>query len=581
MSHYSGVLYIRLYKNNQIIQEGRQLTSIAAQLRPTVASWYKATRLIAMVGLLSVLLYVGIRIIISSTAADKAKYKKMLMDWLTALCMLFILHYLMVFILTISKQITGIISTGGDKPEVDALMSNIRQIASMDEVYDPLYVFGSTIMYLSLVILTVIFTFQYLRRVLYMAFLTMIAPLIALTYPLDKIKDGQAQAFTMWIREYIFNALIQPIHLLIYVMLVGSANDLTDVSPIYAIVAISFIVPAEKFLRKMFGFEKASTVSQLGAAAGGAMIMNMINKAKTMGAKGGKEGSGGSGGSKPVRTATSNGGSSGDVQSGGGASSVNGRSRNNNSGGDSYKEEQMRMDLGEDDSSESDLAASGTSGSLFNNNSNRINARGKRSFGRKIGGTANAIGKKYKLWGSGAPKQWGKRIAGLYGAAALGTIGLAAGVATGDLGNAAKYAGAGILAGKAAGEGLVGKGSELVDTALEGGMGEEAYNNMKFDHKFYNSNDYLQLKQKYKNHKELHNYTQTLLNAGITDASKMDKAIGAGLSANDAVQYNKMSKLCPSDVAGDVRKFRTWYRQTFGDSAGLDVDEIYNNMRIF
>ena len=62
---------------------------------------------------------------------------------------------------------------------------------------------AKTIMYASIVILTITFTFQYLKRVIFMAFYTLIAPLITLTYPLDKIKDGQAQAFSMWIKEYI------------------------------------------------------------------------------------------------------------------------------------------------------------------------------------------------------------------------------------------------------------------------------------------------------------------------------------------------------------------------------------------
>ena len=35
-----------------------------------------------------------------------------------------------------------------------------------------------------------------------MAFLTLIAPFVALMYPLDKVKDGQAQTFNFWCREY-------------------------------------------------------------------------------------------------------------------------------------------------------------------------------------------------------------------------------------------------------------------------------------------------------------------------------------------------------------------------------------------
>lgn len=50
-------------------------------------------------------------------------------------------------------------------------------------------------MYVALVIYTGIFTFLYYKRFLYTAFFTMIAPLVALTYPIDKIGDGKAPSF--------------------------------------------------------------------------------------------------------------------------------------------------------------------------------------------------------------------------------------------------------------------------------------------------------------------------------------------------------------------------------------------------
>ena len=75
---------------------------------------------------------------------------------------------------------------------------------------------GYNIIYIVLVIYTIIFCFTYLKRVVYMAFLTIIAPLVAITYPIDKINDGKAQAFDLWLKEYLFNLLIQPMHLILY-----------------------------------------------------------------------------------------------------------------------------------------------------------------------------------------------------------------------------------------------------------------------------------------------------------------------------------------------------------------------------
>ena len=78
-----------------------------------------------------------------------------------------------------------------------------------------------------------------------MAFLTVIAPLVAMTYSLDKISDGKAQAFNMWLKEYIGNLLIQPVHLLLYMILISMAFDLASQNIVYTLVAMGFLMPAE------------------------------------------------------------------------------------------------------------------------------------------------------------------------------------------------------------------------------------------------------------------------------------------------------------------------------------------------
>ena len=59
--------------------------SVIANIRNSVAAWYYVMRLIAAAILLCVLIYVGIRMAISTIASDKAAYKKMLVDWICSL----------------------------------------------------------------------------------------------------------------------------------------------------------------------------------------------------------------------------------------------------------------------------------------------------------------------------------------------------------------------------------------------------------------------------------------------------------------------------------------------------------------
>ena len=128
-----------------------------------------------------------------------------------------------------------------------------------------------------------------------MAFLTLIAPIVALTYPIDKINDGKAQGFDMWIKEYIFNALLQPMHLILYYILVGSSVSIAASNPLYGIAVLMFMTEAEKLLKKIFGLDKAGagTVGGMaGAFAAGAIASNIKNIAKMSNLPGGKDGPG-------------------------------------------------------------------------------------------------------------------------------------------------------------------------------------------------------------------------------------------------------------------------------------------------
>lgn len=273
--------------------KGNDERNVAVQLQPVIASWYVAIRTMSIVGLLSVLVYLGIRMLLSSLAADRAKYKKMLFDWVVAICLVFALHYIMSFALTMAETVTAMISSNAEgmftvnATKLDGLgkstygitfgsnlMSYVRFMTQAGDFNTKIAFFA---LYIMLVIYSIRFTWVYLKRVVNMAFLTLIAPMVALTYPIDKVSDGKAQAFNMWIKEFTYNALIQPLHLLLYVVLLGSAVQLAADNPLYAIVCLGFIIAAEKLMKSMFGFGKASG-GTLGSLAGAAGVTALASK---------------------------------------------------------------------------------------------------------------------------------------------------------------------------------------------------------------------------------------------------------------------------------------------------------------
>lgn len=479
------------------------------KLRETIASWYKSFRNIAIVGLLSVLIYLGIRILISSTAADKAKYKENLKDWVVALCLIFVIHFIMSAVLMVTDKCTELFSTAineGYTVKVEgenvAFKTNLMGLVRFQaQAKDATMAATYTIIYIALVIYTCIFTFMYFKRFLYMAFFTMIAPLVALTYPIDRAGDGKSQAFNLWFKEYTMNAIIQPVHLILYTVFVASANELASNNPIYALVAIAFLIPAEKFIKKMFGLDKAESTSGFGAFAGGALAMSGLKQLAGIGPKGKKEKS--EKGVKDEGTLdkglfTPNNGLAGSFNTfGAGGDENNQLPLGNNQpiiDKDTENDDERKKDLyensrnmaqaGLDEAKAEGFAPGDAEYDKYQNEIDKYNAllggnqndnpanpynpfnplnssssvvTNTNTGGKKrsvIRGAAGFVGRGVKAGGKQIWKRGGKvsragmRVAG---AVAGGTIGLAAGLTTGDFSKTMQYMGAGALAGNAIG----------------------------------------------------------------------------------------------------------------------------------
>ena len=111
---------------------------------------------------------------------------------------------------------------------------------------------------------------MYLKRFFAVAFLTVISPLITITYSIDKAGDGKAQAFSAWIQEYTVNMLIQPLQAFIYLIFAFSANEIAKASPIVGIIFLLSLTRAEKIVKTIFNLRNMVSIS----------TMKLFNKGK-------------------------------------------------------------------------------------------------------------------------------------------------------------------------------------------------------------------------------------------------------------------------------------------------------------
>ena len=626
--------------------------TIVNSLKSTIAKWYYTLRNIAIVGMLLELVYIGIRIMLCSIASEKAKYKNMLEDWIVAICLIFIMQYIMAFANSLVDEFVKLVDSIGEekgyivyiKDESGDLEEKLRDSLTTADNSTPtitratddnsvivwdagnlmglarvqaqlqgnevpgVWYIGYTIAFVVLVMYTVFFLFTYLRRIVYLAFLTLIAPMVAFTYPIDKVNDGKAQAFDMWLKEYIFNLLIQPFHLILYTVLISSAFELASENILYTLVAIGFLMPAEKLLRKFFGFEKAQTPGMLGGAVGASLVMNGMNRLlhgkPPKPPKAGQEGEGKIKESDNLGEITSKEGinnatlfsgddeddfsvpintQQADIQDGSGLpidsaaepQGANPRQR-------MPEPVENAEEGGQTDLEDSDEQTSPTPSTLQTNNQqvsenrNGFMQRHPRARGVLAVGKAYA-GQQFKraIKTSGKiVKKVPKVAAGAAVGAAAGMIGMAAGITSGDISKVTQYTGAGLAGGYALGGSLQEFASgvlttdeqQLKDAYNRAYYGSEAeYKKAKLKErreKFIKDDQHIKEMQSYLNcsaseaKRVLEDYGDCV-DVGITDTkdiAAVSKAVESGWSKEKAMTAAKTLKKAGGEAPGRMGK---------------------------
>lgn len=381
-------------------------------IRENIRNWYYAMFILAAIILLCILIYVGIRMAISTVAEKRAVYKQMLMNWFVSLVLLFMLHFIIRATIYVNAQLVTIFeNASGNIADANKIFDNVtghlitRTMSAMATVG-----WASLCVYICTVILTIMFLIMYIKRMITISFLIIIAPLITITYSIDKMGDNKSQALDTWLKEFMYGVLIQPFHCLIYLVYVSQAITLCDAgtfsSMILAVMMMFFIMQAEGIIRKIFGFEKASSLAT--GAMAGAAVMAGVNKLKDLGGKAKQAG-------KAVTKLKDR---------PGGSRGTGGANSNSNSGGSG----------GSGGSSSSSRNANGTR-STNTPNLNDLLIRGNKSkLGKAIGLGKKAIKGYQKPSATASGALYGGLIGGMtgQGVVAGATVGAAIGSSVGD-----------------------------------------------------------------------------------------------------------------------------------------------------
>lgn len=243
------------------------------RLRQLVATWYSIIRFLAMAAMLVVLIAVGIKMALSTIASDKAVYKRMLVDWVVGVIILFAIHYFMIFCIHMNGVMVKVIEESAqsiNKVQMQQLSEGETEISNAEleikvyeevrtRAYDARLINGlmGMIMYMTLVFFAFKYTLIYLKRFLTILVLTLMGPAVGVAYALQKALSGKSQALKTWMTEYIMNVIIQIVHALIYAIFISQAMVLSLQSiagMIVALILMNYTSKSEEMFKKVFKF---------------------------------------------------------------------------------------------------------------------------------------------------------------------------------------------------------------------------------------------------------------------------------------------------------------------------------------
>ena len=211
--------------------EARAGNSIISAISGSINTWFSIFRNIAITGYIVILLYMGIQIMLKSTGDKQAEYKKLLVDWVMGVALLFLFPYIIKYCIELNNLLVGMIEVGksdmniygeiidtkvpylnsesskeeqqnftdhfdsnpfeGEDSGASLSKTSGNYMAMMAKKADKTKRLSYAIVYMIMAWQLLMIVIAYYKRLFMVAFLLVIFPVVTLTYALDKVKDGK------------------------------------------------------------------------------------------------------------------------------------------------------------------------------------------------------------------------------------------------------------------------------------------------------------------------------------------------------------------------------------------------------
>lgn len=283
--------------------EGAKLsTPLKSTLGNAVDKLYVFFRNIVVVFFMIILLYIGVNILMTTTAERRSDYKSIFMSWVLGVIMLMFFPFVIKYtirlnnslcnmigekeVVTTSRKINGLSTRIYGTDDFVKHMLSDGETTNDNAMLNVRYI-GANSANIPLIIVYFIFIGQllamlilYYKRVFMVAFLISIFPIVAAVYPLCRIGAINMNPFGMWFKEFVINVFVQSFHAATYkvIVTIGVISYINHGNWLFLMMCVLFLFEGEKMIRAIFNAKSsANTIGNMAMA--GAIAMKFMKSA--------------------------------------------------------------------------------------------------------------------------------------------------------------------------------------------------------------------------------------------------------------------------------------------------------------
>lgn len=259
-------------------------SSLAGNMRAAVSSFYQIFRTIAIIFFIIAISCIAVKMIISSIGKQKQQYKESLKNWLIGLVLLVVGHWLMIYLIYFSEWLVDVIVILKDTLityDFNHLAADESANGSLQTIFTAALgdqgaitggVFSIVVWAIVALISLIVYAAMnikvlkiYIERVIIVGVLIMVFPIVTVFYAFEKGGLRKGSTFDTWLRTFIEQVYVQPIHALAltFVMLALTSIPLTYalfniMGPIIVLMILNMVFSIENLIKKVISVQGAA-----------------------------------------------------------------------------------------------------------------------------------------------------------------------------------------------------------------------------------------------------------------------------------------------------------------------------------